>query len=53
MNTTNTLGFRVQSFCRTANRRHSVTLRNHFDAVGWLQGNLQRVVKKLTDSDRV
>ncbi|NMM14098.1 MAG: hypothetical protein HHJ17_11255 [Rhodoferax sp.] len=53
MNTTNNLGFRVQSLCRTANRRHSVTLRNHFDAVGWLQGNLQRVVKKLTDSDRV
>ena len=53
MNTTNNFEFRVLSLCRTANRRHSVKLRSHFDEAGWLQGNLQRIVKKLTDSERV
>jgi hypothetical protein len=53
MNITNNVEFRVHSICRQANRRYSVTLHSHFDAVGWLQGNLQRVVKKLTASDRV
>ena len=53
MNTSDNFGFRVQSLCRKVNRRHSVALRSHFDAVGWLQGNLQRIVKSVNDSDRV
>lgn len=51
LNTSNNFRFRAQSVCRKAIRRHSATVRNRFDVLGWVQGNFTRVFRTLADSN--
>ncbi|WP_114971760.1 hypothetical protein [Rhodoferax ferrireducens] len=51
MNSSNNFRFRAQSVCRKAMRRHSATVRNQFDVLGWVQGNFTRVFRTLADSN--